>query len=106
MKKIGKKQIRYAAAAFILAVCIVALASQVRNIELFLARDDIENALQTYFSAEMNQNFKAVYASLAPSSIYRKSHTYDEFLSVVEDSPVQFAHYEIVGIYNLRKNTD
>ena len=106
MKKIRKKQIRYLLAAFILVLCIAAMASQAGRIELLMERDDIEKTLHNYFAAEMNRNFNEVYACLAPSSVYRCSHTYEEFLRDVKDSPVRIAEYTIVDIYNLRKNPD
>ena len=106
MRKIEKKHIRYLLAAFLLAVCIAALASQARRIELLTERGDIENALRNYFAAEMSRNYEVVYACLAPSSVYRCSHTYEEFLADVQDSPVRIADYTIVEIYNLRKNSD
>jgi hypothetical protein len=106
MKKIRKKQIRYILAAFILVLCIAALASQARRIELLMERGDIENALHHYFAAEMNQDLKEVYACLAPSSVYRCTHTYKEYLRDVKDSPVRIADYTIVDIYNLRENSD
>jgi len=71
-----------------------------------MERDDIERSLHSYFAAEMNLNFKEVYTCLAPSSVYRCSHTYEEFLADVKDSPVRIAQYEIVDIYNLRRNND
>ena len=106
MKKTGRNKIHSIAAVFILVVCIAALASQARSIELFLERNDIEKALHSYFAAEMTRDFKEIYACLAPSSVYRCSHTYEEFLSDVKNSPVRIADYEIVDIYNLRKNID
>jgi hypothetical protein len=106
MKKIRKKQIRYILAAFILVLCIAALASQARRIELLMERGDIENALHHYFAAEMNRNYQEVFACLAPSSVYRCTHTYKEYLRDVKDSPVRIADYTIVDIYNLRENSD
>jgi hypothetical protein len=106
MTKIRKKKVCYVLAAIILIVGIAALATQSERIELLLERGDIERALHTYFAAEMNQNFDEVYSCLAPSSVYRCTHTYEEYLRDVKDSPVRIAKYEIVDIYNLRKNTD
>ncbi len=106
MRKTGKKQIRIILAAIIVVLCIAALASQAGKIELIMEREDIESALHNYFAAEMSRNLKEVYACLAPSSVYRCSHTYEEFLADVKDSPVRIAQYEIVDIYNLRRNTD
>lgn len=106
MRKTRKKKISYILAAFILIAGIAALITQARGIELLFERHDIESALHNYFAAEMNQDFGRVYACLAPSSVYKCSHTYEEFLADVKDSPVRITQYSIVDIYNLRKNTD
>jgi len=106
MKKTGKKQIRIILIVITVVLCSAILASQAGRIELLKERDDIERSLHSYFAAEMNRNLKEVYACLAPSSVYKCSHTYEEFLADVKDSPVRIADYQIVDIYNLRKNTD
>ena len=106
MTKTRKKKTLFMLGAFTLIVCSAVMASQARNIELFLERGDIEESLRNYFAAEMNRDLKEVYTCLAPSSVYRTSHTYEEFLKDVEDTPVRIARYQIIDIYNLRKNTD
>lgn len=106
MIRTRKQKILFLLAAFGLILCIAVLASHARSIELLLERGDIEESLHNYFAAEMNRDLKEVYACLAPSSVYRCSHTYEEFLRDVENTPVRIAHYKIVDIYNLRKNTD
>ena len=72
--------------------------------DLLLERDAIEQAVKAYFKAEMEQNFKQVYTYLAPSSDYRKTHSYQDFLNEVGKSPVRIRKYRIVDIYRLRNN--
>jgi hypothetical protein len=74
------------------------------RVELLLERDAIEQAVKAYFKAEMEQNFKLVYTYLAPSSVYRKKHSYQDFLNDVGNSPVRIKSYRIVDIYRLRNN--
>ena len=74
------------------------------RVELFLERDAIKQAVKTYFKAEMERNFKLVYTNLAPSSDYRKTHSYQDFLNDVGSSPVRIQSYRIVDIYRLRNN--
>lgn len=76
------------------------------RLELALERDDIEKAAQAYFKAEMDHDFKNLYTYLAPSSTYRRTHTYEQFLEDVSDTPVTIRTYRIVDIYRLRGNHD
>jgi hypothetical protein len=75
-----------------------------KRVELLLERDAIEQAARAYFKAEMEQNFKQVYTNLAPSSDYKKTHSYQDFLKDVGSSPVRIRTYRIVDIYRLRNN--
>lgn len=76
------------------------------RIELALERADIEQAAQAYFKAEMERDYKKLYTYLAPSSTYRRTHTYDQFLQDVSGAPVTIRTYRIVDIYRLRGNHD
>jgi hypothetical protein len=76
------------------------------RIELALERADIEQAAQAYFKAEMERDYKKLYTYLAPSSTYRRTHTYDQFLQDVSGTPVTIRTYRIVDIYRLRGNHD
>jgi hypothetical protein len=76
------------------------------RIELALERSEIEQTAQAYFKAEMNHDYKKLYSYLAPSSTYRRTHTYEQFLKDVSGSPVGIMTYHIVDIYRLRGNHD
>jgi hypothetical protein len=76
------------------------------RIELALERADIEQSAQAYFKAEMERDYKKLYTYLAPSSTYRRTHTYDQFLQDVSGTPVTIRTYRIVDIYRLRGNHD
>jgi hypothetical protein len=76
------------------------------RIELALERSEIEQTAQAYFKAEMNHDYKKLYTYLAPSSTYRRTHTYEQFLKDVSGSPVGIMTYHIVDIYRLRGNHD
>jgi hypothetical protein len=94
-------------AAVIIASVIAAIVlwDAPRNrIELFLEKETIELTTRAYFKAEMGRDYKQIYAFLAPSSTYRKSHTYEQYLQDVTASPVQIKSYRIVDIYRLRDN--
>jgi len=52
----------------------------------------------------MAHDYKKVYTCLAPSSTYRKTHTYEQFLRDISSSAVRIKSYKIVDIYRLRDN--
>jgi len=75
------------------------------KVEMFLERDAIEKVASTYLKSEMEGNSRQVYAFLAPSSDYRKTHSYEEFLKdIVDNPPMAINTYKIVDIYRLRDN--
>ncbi len=76
------------------------------RLELVLERPSIEKAARDYLAAETARDYKKVYALLAPSSIYMRTHTYDDFIREVESSPVVIRSYRIKDIYRLRPNHD
>ncbi|MBW2599810.1 MAG: nuclear transport factor 2 family protein [Deltaproteobacteria bacterium] len=95
----------------ILAILLVLIAFQGCNttegkLALFLEKPRIEKAVERYFAAEINRNFKDIYGCLAPSSIYRSIHTYGEYLEQVQGSPVRIKDYHILNIHDLRGNHD
>ncbi len=76
------------------------------RIELALERGEIEETAREYFKAGMEHDYRTIYSFLAPSSTYRRTHTYDQFLEDVTVSPVGIKTYRIVDIYRLRGNHD
>ena len=90
---------------FMAVVAALILWDAPRNkVEFIFERASIEQACRSYFQAEMEHNLQQVYARLAPSSTYRKTHTYREFLHDVGDSPVRIQTYRIVDVYRFRNN--
>jgi hypothetical protein len=104
MKKVTKSTI--AMAVGVTLVLLIAWDGPRNRIELFMERGSIENAVRAYFQAEMQRDYPKLYACLAPSSAYRRAHTYQQFLEDVEKSPVKIQEYRIVDIYRLRDNHD
>jgi hypothetical protein len=75
------------------------------KLEMFLERNAIEKAAHAYFKAEMAGDVKQVYTFLAPSSAYKKTHSFDEFVADLGNyPPVAINTYQIVNIYRLRDN--
>lgn len=75
-------------------------------LEMLYERPRIERAMADYFAAEMSRDYAKVYHCLAPSSHYRRTHSYEEFLADMKSNPVRIVSYKIVDIYGLRKNHD
>ena len=99
------------AGAIAAVVCALAAALLVFEkpryfLEMLYERPRIEQAMHAYFAAEMRGDLVAVYRSLAPSSIYRQSHTYEDFLADMRSNPAKIVKYTIVDIYGLRPNHD
>jgi hypothetical protein len=101
-----KKAIRIFAAVMVAAsvTALVLWAAPRNRLELMLERNTIEQTARDYLKAEMGRDYKRVYAYLAPSSTYRKTHTYEQFIRDVSGSPVMIRSYKIVDIYRLRDN--
>ena len=76
------------------------------KLSFFLEKPRIEKAVERYFAAEINRDFRNVYDCIAPSSIYRSTHTYGEYLEQAQDSPVRIKDYHILNIHDLRGNHD
>jgi hypothetical protein len=89
----------------IAGIAALALWDVPRNrLELIMERQAIELTARAYFKSEMGHDYKQVYAFLAPSSTYRKTHSYEQYLQDVTGSPVTIKGYKIVDIYRLRDN--
>lgn len=92
---------------FVAAVSIIAfVAWGVCGNELFLVweKQKIERTAESYLKAEKDGDLKQVYAFLAPSSIYRKTHSYQDFLRDMESASRKISTYRIIDIYRLRDN--
>jgi hypothetical protein len=104
MKKKTKIAIIVSAVIIALVTALVIWDASRKKVEFILEKRAIEKATKDYFQAEMERDFKRVYSYLAPSSTYKKTHSYEEFLKDVENSPVKIETYRIVDIYRLRDN--
>ena len=68
--------------------------------------DLVGEAARKYFEAEMREDFRAVYDMLAPSSDYRRTHTYKEYLAEANASDARVIDYRIIRIDGPGENTD
>jgi len=75
------------------------------KVAMFLEKDTIEKTARAYLNAEIKKDSGQVYAFLAPSSDYKRSHSYEEYLKdIAENPPLSIHEYKIIKIYRLRDN--
>jgi hypothetical protein len=75
------------------------------KVAMVMEKDTIEKTARAYLNAEMKKDSGQVYAFLAPSSDYKRSHSYDEYLKdIAENPPLSINEYKIIRIYRLRDN--
>jgi hypothetical protein len=94
-----------------LLIAVVTLAAGVLaldvpgKMEMLLEKRSVERAANNYLKAEKEGNLNQVYTLLAPSSVYKKTHSYDQFLEeMTNHSSVKISTYRIVNISRLRDN--
>ena len=104
MKKKTKIAIIVSAVIIALVAVLVIWNAPKKKVEFIIEKIAIEKVTNAYFKAEMERNLKQVYTYLAPSSTYKKTHTYEQFIKDVGSSPVRIEAYRIVDIYRLRDN--
>jgi hypothetical protein len=91
------------------SLCFIGLlgcAAMNKDMGVVFEKPKIEKAVREYFDAEIERDLKKVYEHLAPSSSYRLSHTYEEYLAEMESSPVRIKEYDLIEIHDLMTNED
>jgi hypothetical protein len=106
MKKKTKIAIIVSAVIIAVVAVLVLWDAPGKKVEFIIEKVAVEKVTNAYFKAEMERDFKQVYTYLAPSSAYKKTHSYEQFLNDVDPSPVKIETYRIVDIYRLRDNDD
>jgi hypothetical protein len=66
----------------------------------------VEQAARAYLEAEVRRDFDAVWASLAPSSVYRETHDYLSYREEAVRSPVRIERFRILRVAGVRPNHD
>ncbi|NPU83604.1 MAG: hypothetical protein HPY65_03865 [Syntrophaceae bacterium] len=66
----------------------------------------VEQAARAYLEAEARRDFEAVWAFLAPSSVYRDTHDYRSYREEAVRSPVRIVRFTILRVTSLRPNHD
>jgi hypothetical protein len=66
----------------------------------------VAEAARSYLEAEVRRDFDAVWALLAPSSVYCETHDYRAYREEAERSPVRIERFDIVRVVGIRPNQD
>ncbi len=95
----------WVAATIVVTVCLMAIitgnswAEENDYIEL-------EKTAQAYFEAEIKQDSERVWEMIAPSSKYKKDHTYEMFLEMVKESTIKIKKFKIEKVVEIESNKD
>jgi hypothetical protein len=68
--------------------------------------EDLQAAVKSYFEAEMSRNADAVWNLLAPSSIFRKFYSYEDYLELSRLNPIRVIDYELKFQPEITENQD
>jgi len=97
-----------AGACFILAVIMFAFIPE--NAFCGLANDREEMAVlkaaRKFLDAEIRRDYPAVYACFAPSSVYLRTHNYQQYLAEAKIAPYHVVAYQIVRVSYIQDNKD
>lgn len=63
-------------------------------------------AARNFLDAEIRRDYPAVYACFAPSSVYVRTHNYQQYLAWAKASPDRVVAYQIVRVSYIRENAD
>ena len=66
----------------------------------------ILQAARNFLDAEKNRDYPAVYESFSPSSVYKQTHSYEEYFKKARESSDQLVDYTIIGISYIQENED
>lgn len=61
---------------------------------------------RSYFEAELSGDPKAVWSALAPSSVFRRDHSFDDYLAMQSRSDLAVKSYEVIEVVEIMDNND
>ncbi len=61
---------------------------------------------KSYFEAEMSGDPKAVWEALAPSSAFKRQHSFEDYLEIQSRSELSVAQYEVMEVLEIMENND
>lgn len=63
-------------------------------------------AARTFLDAEIRQDYPAVYSCFAPSSVYLRTHTYQQYQAQAKAAPYRVVEYRIIRVSYIQDNKD
>jgi hypothetical protein len=69
-------------------------------------QDDLQAVIKDYFEAEMSRNGDKVWNLLAPSSIFKKFYSYENYLELCRLNPIRVLGYELTFPPEISENND
>ncbi len=87
----------------ILAICPVApgFADEIEAEKAMIMKE-----ARSYFEAELSGDPKAVWSALAPSSVFRRDHSFDDYLAMQSVSGLAVKSYEVMEVVEIMDNND
>lgn len=67
---------------------------------------EVLQAARDFLDAEVRRDYPAVYACFAPSSLYRRTHTYRQYLEEAKAAPFHVVEYKIIRVSYIEDNKD
>ena len=64
------------------------------------------SAVRTFLDAEIRRDYPAVWACFAPSSVYVRTHTYQQYLPEAKGAPDRVVAYSIIRLSYIQDNND
>jgi hypothetical protein len=89
-------------AIFLLSVCLIYSAPPAWGSE----SEDLQAVVKSYFEAEMTRNADAVWNLLAPSSVFRRFYSYEDYLELSRLNPIRVLEYELKFQPEISENQD
>jgi hypothetical protein len=63
-------------------------------------------AARKFLDAEIRRDYPAVYACFAPSSVYLRTHNYQQYVAEAKAAPYHVVAYQIVRVNYIHNNKD
>lgn len=103
MKKTSVSSLRefLTAFAFILLALTICFASE-KDIE----KSEVIKEAVSYFEAEVSGDSEAVWRSLAPSSVFKRDYSYDQYLELQAGSNLKVTEYKVLEVVEIMRNND
>ncbi len=97
-------------AAFFLVPALVAAMIMPQSVFCASASSAEEKAVlqaaRAFLDAEVRRDYPAVYSCFAPSSAYRRTHTYQQYLDEAKAASFYVAEYKIIRVSYIEDNKD